>query len=108
MGLKSNTTLKQFYDLSTKKIHLNFLAIESETNSVTFLNHKTNPYMPMWAAIVATSSGPMFFKPLHDRAEWDYVPTSRLDERLARQFFSKNREYSKRYQSADLLLKLPL
>ena len=64
--------------------------------------------MPVWAAIVATSSSPLFFRPLYDRAEWDYVPTSRLDERIARQYFSSNKEHSKYYQSADLLLKLPL
>ena len=66
LGLKPHTTLKEFYDLSDKKITLNFTAIESSAKAIRIYNHHTRPYMPLWAAIIATSSIPEFFQPVLD------------------------------------------
>ena len=53
---------------------MSFSAVESKTNSIIFLNYKTRPAMPVWAAILATCSLPFFFKPFPDRKEWNYSP----------------------------------
>jgi hypothetical protein len=56
MGLKPNTTLRQFYENTSKKIQLNFSAIEN--SYVAIFNHLTRPNMPIWAAVLASSSIP--------------------------------------------------
>lgn len=85
---------------------MNFLAVETPTNAITFLNHKTAPYMPVWAAILATSSHPLLFKPVANRAEWNYVPIQKYEERIVRQYFL-NTPLNKNFQSADSLMKIP-
>ena len=65
-GYPMNISLKEFYDLSKQKIQLNFMAVSSVSNTITVLNHITRPNMPLWAAIMATSSLPNFFKTISD------------------------------------------
>ena len=67
LGLKNNTTLEEFYQLSEKKIQINFSAVETATDCISIINHVTRPSMPVWAAILATSSVPFFFPPLPDQ-----------------------------------------
>ena len=43
--------------------------------------------MPVWAAIVATSAIPYFFRPLLDRKEWSYVPEKNQDNRITKNYF---------------------
>ena len=81
LGLKPQTTLSEFYDLSEKKITLNFTAIEATSDRVAVFNHKTRPYMPLWAAIVTTTSIPEFYKPVSDLREWSYMPGTSFNER---------------------------
>ena len=67
LGLKKQITLKEFYDISSKKIQLNFLVVETPANIVSIINHKTRPEMPLWAAVVASCSIPFLFEPVLDR-----------------------------------------
>ena len=67
LGLKKQITLKEFYDISSKKIQLNFLVVETPANIVSIVNHKTRPEMPLWAAVVASCSIPFLFEPVLDR-----------------------------------------
>ena len=87
---------------------MSFSAVDSQTNSITFLNYLTRPSMPVWAAIIATSSLPFFFKPFPDQKEWNYYPESSHEDRLTKGYFSNDRNLSNYYQSADLLMKHPL
>ena len=108
MGLKRTTTLKEYYELTSKHIHLNMTAVELPKNVVTIINHKTRPYMPVWAAIVASCSLPLFFKPLSDRMEWKYAPETFQSGRIVNKLFSKTESEYSFLQSADLLVKFPL
>ena len=108
LGLRNNSTLKEFHELSKKKINMSFSAVDSQTNSITFLNYITRPSMPVWAAIIATSSLPFFFKPFPDQKEWNYYPVSSHEDRLTKAYFRSDRNLSNYYQSADLLMKHPL
>ena len=65
MNLDANTTLKQFYENSSKRIQLNFSVVED--GHIAVYNYKTRPNMPIWAAILAASSIPGFFPPVIDR-----------------------------------------
>lgn len=58
--------MKEFYEFSPNKIQLNFMAVESITNTITVINYLTRPNMPVWAAILATSSLPYFSKNVTD------------------------------------------
>ena len=87
LNLRKDTTLLEFYESSRQKIFLNFSTIESSSKCVTFLNHKTRPEMPIWAAILASMSLPLFSKPVKDRSEWGYVPEKEYDSRLLNRLF---------------------
>lgn len=108
LGLKSHTTLKEFYDMSEKKITLNFTSIDSASKAIIIINHHTRPYMPVWAAIVATTSIPEFFKPLSDMKEWSYKPARSISERKTKEYFRQKKEGRSVLRSADILTKLPL
>lgn len=107
LGLQSQTTLKEFYDFSSKKIQLNFLVVETPAKILSIINHKTRPKMPLWAAIVASCSIPFLFEPVLDRKEWKYKPNENESERVAFNYFSNQEPEASFLQSADLLLKTP-
>lgn len=108
LGLKAHTTLQEYYKMSGKKITLNFTAIDSATNSIIIINHHTRPNMPVWAAIVATTSMPEFFRPLPDMKEWAERPVDSFRERETKEYFRKKTEKRSVLRSADILTKLPL
>lgn len=60
---------------------LNFSVISTRSNCFEFFNHCTRPYLPLWAAVVASSSLIQFFKPVVDRIEWNYELVKNADER---------------------------
>lgn len=72
LKLSKDVTLSEFHAASKKKITLNFSVINTGTNSIEIFNYHTRPYMPVWAAVVATSSLIQFFEPLHDKNFWSY------------------------------------
>lgn len=45
---------------------INFIVIESISKKMVILNHNTRPNMPLWAAVIATSSLPYLFEPQMD------------------------------------------
>ena len=108
MGLKRNTTLKEYYELTSKHIHINLAAVKLPDNVLVIINHKTRPYMPVWAAIVASCSLPLFFKPMTDSLEWKYAPETFQSCRIAHKVFSEPESEYSFLQSADLLVKFPL
>lgn len=73
MGLSKGATLEEFSKLRGKEITLNFLAVDKGLGRVEILNHHTSPNMPVWAAIIATTSTPKFFKPLNELKDWNFT-----------------------------------
>ena len=67
MLIKENATLSEFYEATQKRILLNFPVINSKDNCIRILNKVTTPHMPVWAAVLATSSYFGFFQPVIDR-----------------------------------------
>jgi len=59
MRLNSNTTLAEYYDFCPRKITLNFALINKNKERVEMVNRFTRPNMPVWAAIIASTSMPL-------------------------------------------------
>lgn len=59
MKLNSNTTLAEYYDFCPRKITLNFALVNKNKERVQMVNRFTRPNMPLWAAIIASTSMPM-------------------------------------------------
>ncbi len=57
-----NINLKGFYLKSKKKILLNFTSVDTTSDRIKFINKNTAPNMPVWAAILASSSFSFLFK----------------------------------------------
>lgn len=70
MNLPRNIKLKEFYDISSRKIELTFTAVELHSRKVVFINHNSYPEMPLWAAIVISSSFPILFPEIRGQYEW--------------------------------------
>lgn len=61
MKLNSNTSLSEFYEFSPRKITLNFSLINKNEERLEIINRFTRPNMPLWAAIIASTSMPYLF-----------------------------------------------
>ena len=61
INLPKNIKLKEFYDICPRRIELTFTAVELQTRKMVFVNHNSYPEMPLWAAIVISSSFPLLF-----------------------------------------------
>lgn len=59
MKLNSNTTLSEFYEFCPRKITLNFTLINKGKERMEIINRFTRPNMPIWAAIIASTSLPL-------------------------------------------------
>lgn len=69
--LSPSITLSDFYNVSKRKILLNFTAINVSQARLVFLNKNLMPNMPLWAAVVATSSLPFFNSCFEANKEWE-------------------------------------
>lgn len=91
---------------------INFLVVEIMSQKLIFLNHKTRPNMPIWAAVIASSSLPYLFEPQMDFKSWKQR-YEEIDQRFLKNYFQKSAtnqtENSQNYlQSGVFLTKLPL
>ena len=59
--LSPSITLAKFYESAPRSILLTFNVINISEQRMEFLNKFRTPYMPVWAAIVASSSLPFLF-----------------------------------------------
>ena len=107
LNYDANITMREFYDISKKKIQLNFMAIESKTASVTVINHITRPNMPVWAALLATSSLPYFYRPITDYKSWRNSERKNQNIEVA-SFFNEKSHRQEYLQSANKISKIPL
>jgi hypothetical protein len=61
MKLNSNISLSEFYEFSPRKITLNFSLVNKNEERLEIVNRFTRPNMPLWAAIIASTSMPYLF-----------------------------------------------
>lgn len=64
--------------------------------------------MPVWAAVVASSSLLQFFRPLTDRSEWAYKLVDDPEQRKISAYFGGYKSDYNLLYSADSLRKLPI
>ena len=107
LNYDANITMREFYDISKKKVQLNFMAVESRTESVAVINHITRPNMPLWAALLATSSLPYFYRPITDYKTWRNSEKRNKNIEVA-SFFSEKSHRQEYLQSANKISKIPL
>ena len=68
--LSPSISLAEYYDYSEPQIFLNFSVINVSNQRLTFLNKNSMPNMPLWAAIVASSSLPFYHKFFEANRAW--------------------------------------
>jgi hypothetical protein len=61
-NLPRNITLQEFYERCKEKIILNFTVINVSEKRMDFFNKGHTPKMPLWAAIIASSSNPIIHR----------------------------------------------
>lgn len=86
-NLSPSITLSEFYSTTKRKIFLNFAAININEHRLEFLNKVTTPSMPVWAAIIASSSLPFFHKYFQANKEWEAVSSESFPDHLLEEFF---------------------
>ena len=106
--LDESTTLKDFYENSTKKILINFPVLDLHSSHLTIFNAVTRPHMPIWAAILACSSNIGVFEPVIDQAEWRYNEVLHTRSRRLREHFNPRPKKQSELISSTLLTRLPL
>lgn len=61
LSLPINIGLRDFYKMAPRTLELTFPAADISNQKIRFINQKTYPQMPVWAAVVIGSSLPMLF-----------------------------------------------
>ena len=110
MNLNVNTTLSQFYEFGYRKITLNFALINKNKERIELFNRFTRPNMPIWAAIVASTSLPYLFPAVNFLEEWEFSPYSESRMRKLNHYFFFNPidKLQQSYFSANFVSSLPL
>ena len=109
INFPKNMTLRQFYEACPRKIKLNFMAVDMRSERIFFINHYTFPYMPIWAAILITTSFPGFFPEIRCQPQWIQKISVSSRERTIKSFFSqKLPQYMPSFVSGNLLASFPL
>lgn len=109
--MNPNISLSEFYDVSKRKILLNFTVVNMNQQRLAFLNKNTMPNMPVWAAILATSSIPIFHHYFEARKEWEATDSSSFYEFFVYDFFNSLKDSNRRvtrYTSANFISSVPL
>ena len=57
-GLDQNISLHKFYEISQRKVLLNFNCVNTTQQRFSLVNKITKPNMPLWAALMACASLP--------------------------------------------------
>lgn len=72
-GLPRNITLNEYFKRSKpeNQIVLNFLCVNVSEQRLEMLNKVLTPKMPLWAAILATSSLPIIHRNFWCEREWE-------------------------------------
>lgn len=61
MHLPKDISLKDYYSHAPRKLELTFPAVDINYRRLRFINQKTLPEIPVWAAVVIGSAMPMIF-----------------------------------------------
>ena len=61
LELDHNITLEQFLKCSKAGLNINFTVFENLEGYLMFINNETRPKIPLWTAILASISLPVFF-----------------------------------------------
>lgn len=70
MKLNANISLADFYEFSTLKVTLNFVLVNKQEQRLEIVNRFTRPNMPVWAAIIASTSLPYVLPAFASNEEW--------------------------------------
>lgn len=88
MNLPRDINLKEFNEISPRKIELNFPAVDITFFKQVFINANTHPQMPIWAALLTALSFPVLFPEVRARPGWvEKISKSRAERNLSL-FFS--------------------
>jgi hypothetical protein len=69
--IKENITLLQFFNEAPQKILLNFTTLNIDDSRLHFMNKNTMPNIPLWAAVVASTSHPFFYREFESSKDWE-------------------------------------
>ena len=86
--LSPSITLENFYESAPRVILLNFSVINITEQRLDFLNKMTFPDMPVWAAIIASSSLPFLFDYFVAPVEWQGGDKNTFHDMVIDKFFS--------------------
>ena len=109
--LSPSITLAEFYKVSKRKILLNFPTINANQQRLTFINKNLMPNMPIWAAILATSSLPLFHDHFAANQEWEAPDSESFCEYFVNNFFQAFQDKNQRitsFTSGNIVSSLPL
>lgn len=68
--LKENITLLQFFNNAPIQLLLNFTTVNIGDARLELMNKNTMPNIPLWAAVVASTSLPFFYREFECSTEW--------------------------------------
>lgn len=109
LKLPKDITLADFYKLAPRKIELTFSAVDITTKKMRFINQKTFPEMPLWAAVAIGSSLPMIFPIFKVQAHWCRDIKTNTEVRLVKAFFAEGSfTRSPNFVSGNLISSFPL
>jgi predicted acylesterase/phospholipase RssA len=85
-------------------------AVDISSKKIVFINKNTYPFMPVWVALVITSSLPTLFTPVKARSEWLQSFDLNSNERNLSLFFRDEQENTgpSTFVSGNLIASIPL
>jgi hypothetical protein len=109
--LSPSISLSEFYHVAKRSILLNFTVINVNQARLDFLNKNSMPNMPVWAAIVATSTLPLMYQYFEASKEWEAAGAASFYDFFVYDFFKAFGDKDKRitrYTSGNVVSSLPL
>lgn len=98
--LPHNVTLKEFYEKCQQKIILNFSVINLTEQRLDFMNLLTTPKMPVWAAILASTTLPIVHRNFWVEREWeeliDVKDNSSFKDKAILEFFKDRNSFTRK------------
>lgn len=89
LSLPKDITLGDYHMNAPRKLELTFPAVDISNKKMCFINQKTFPNMPVWAAVVVGSSLPMIFPTMGTRGYWCKKIDPNNSARYVKAFFAE-------------------
>lgn len=108
LNLPKDIKIKEFHEVSPTKVDLTFTSVDINSHVIEFINRHTYPEMPIWAAVLISSSFPSLMRPIKGKPAWSEKIDVSSEKRYLKRVFDQGTQKQPVLVSGNLLANFPL